>query len=461
MLRKSASDFDLGYRPVIAWRHCRLKLYRPLILLAGAIPALAQYAGPAILSRGEAPAAMAAPQINFRPYLEVTGEYTNGLTGVTVNQQGDIANTSAFGEGVTGGISGVHSWKHTQIGLDYRGSYRHYNHQTYYDTSDQTLMLSLTHQFTRHISLSLQESAGMFSGAFGLFGLPQTVQFDPSTNYVPTTDFYDNRTVYFSTGANLIYQKSSRLSFSFGGQGSLVRRRSSALYGVTGASARGDLQYRWSRRTTVGAMYTYTHYDYTGVASGADVHMAALTYANRFSRWWELSGYAGASRTESKFIQTVQLDPAIQALLGVAYGNEVVYSILWGPAGSIRLSRTFPRGVAYVSGDRGIVPGNGLFLTSTSTGVSGGYTYTGLRRWSLGVNVAQFWAKSFGNLVGKYHTLNGGFTATRQIVHAVHFVASFNAVRYSSPDFTKYNRPVYSARIGLGFAPGDVPLRVW
>ena len=432
-----------------------------LVLFAAALPAFAQYAGPAILSRGEAPAAMAAPQIDFRPYLEVAGVYSTGLTGVSVNQQGEIPNTHSFGEELTGGISGVHSWKHTTIGLDYRGSYIHYGQQTYYDSSNQTLMLSLTHQFTRHISLSLQESAGMFSGAFGLFGLPQTVQFDPSTNYVPTTDFYDNRTIYFSTGANLIIQKSTRLSFSFGGEGSLVRRRSTALYGVTGASARGDMQYRLTRRTTIGAMYSYTHYDYTGAFSGADVHMATITYATRLSRWWEVSGYAGVSRAETKFVQTVPLDPAIQALLGVGYGNVVVYNILYSPAVSIRISRTFQRGVAYVSGDRLITPGNGLFLTSTSTDAFGGYTYTGLRRWSFGATVTQSWAKSFGNLFGRYDTLSGGFTVTRQIVRSVHFVASFEASRYSSPDFKQYNRPIYTARIGLGFAPGDVPLRIW
>jgi hypothetical protein len=438
-----------------------LRLFTALGFFTAVVPAFGQFAGPAVLSRGEAPAAMVSPQISFRPYLEVTGVYDSGLTGVTTDQQGDIANVSGYGVELTGGISGVHSWKRTVIGLDYRGSYRHYTKQTYFDSSDQTLMFSLSHRLTRHITLTLQESAGIFSGGFGLFGLPQTVQFDPSTNYVPTTDFYDNRTAFLSTSANLIYQKSARLSFAFQGQGTLVRRRSSALYGVTGGSARADIQYRVSRRTTVGTFYGYTHYDYTGALSGADIHMAALSYATRLTKWWEISAYAGASRAETRFIQSVPLDPAIQALLGVTTGTQVAYSILYGPLASVRISRTFPRGVAYVSGDRGITPGNGLFLTSTTTSVTGGYTYTGLRRWSFGANVSQYWSNSFGNIVGRYNNLSAGLTATRQIVHAVHFVASFNAERYTSPDFSNYNRPVYSARIGLGFAPGDVPLRIW
>ena len=31
----------------------------------------------------------------------------------------------------------------------------------------------------------------------------------------------------------------------------------------------------------------------------------------------------------------------------------------------------------------------------------------------------------------------------------------------STPDFSKYNRPIYDLRIGFGWTPGDVPLRVW
>ncbi|MGO9893588.1 MAG: hypothetical protein ACLPX8_05155, partial [Bryobacteraceae bacterium] len=79
-----------------------------------AVPAFAQYAGPAILSRGEAPTAMAADQIDFRPYLSITGVYDTGLAGVSVNSQGEIGNGSSPGVEFAGGISGIHSWKHTK-----------------------------------------------------------------------------------------------------------------------------------------------------------------------------------------------------------------------------------------------------------------------------------------------------------------------------------------------------------
>jgi len=439
-----------------------LKLAKAFALTVLALPAFGQYAGPAILSRGESPAAMATQQISFRPYLEVTGVYDTGLSGVSVvNAQGDLANRTAEGIDVTGGISGFHSWKHTRLGLNYRGSVREFNKATYYDTTDQFLALSLVHQFTRHVALNLQETAGMFSRSFGLIGLPQTAGYDPNSNIIPTTDFYDNRTIYFSTRADLTLQETARLSFDFGGEGFQVRRRSSDLYGMTGATARGDIQYRITRRTTIGGLYSYSHYDFTRILGGSDVHSGVITYAAALSRRWELSGFAGFARVENRFERTVPLPPEVEALLGTATGAEVTYNVAYIPNIRVRLSRTFSRGVIYAMGGREVMPGNGLFLTSSSTNFSGGYTFTGVRNWSFGINGAYARAESLGNVIGQYDTTSGGFTAARKISRVVHALASVNARRYSSPDFSKYNRPIYEMRFGLGFTPGDVPLRIW
>ena len=95
---------------------------RALFTLVFALPAFGQYAGPAILSRGDAPAAMEAPQINFQPFLSVSASYTTGLSGVNLDTQGNLANATAYGIAISGGISGSHSWRHNHIGLNYLGS---------------------------------------------------------------------------------------------------------------------------------------------------------------------------------------------------------------------------------------------------------------------------------------------------------------------------------------------------
>ena len=439
-----------------------MSLRRVLTIFSLALPVFAQYAGPAILSRGEAPTALVLPQITFRPYVTITGVYDTGLAGVLLaNPQGDLADTKGYGIEVSGGIGGAHSWKTTRIGLDYSGSIRHYNRSTYYDNGDQSLMLSLSHRFTRHTTLSLRESAGLYSRSFGLPGMTSTMPFDPTTSYIPNTDFFDNRTIYVVSQADLTMQKSSRLSFNMGGDYFLTRRRSTALYGVTGNSARGDMQYRWSRHTTIGLNYTFSRFHFTRIFSSTDLHSISATYAVRLTERLEFASYGGAMRVESKFVQSVPVDPIIAALFGIVSTTEVRHGIIWIPNVNARLSLAFKNGVAYVGGGHTATPGNGLFLTSYMTTASGGYNYTGIRRWALGVQSDYSRGSSVANVNGVYSNVSGGFSAARHIARSMHLVASFTARQYNSPDFSKYNRLIYSARVGLAFAPGEIPLRAW
>jgi len=138
-----------------------MKMPRLAALFFLVVPAFAQYAGPAILSRGDAPAAMNVPQIDFIPFLSLVGVYDTGLAGVSVNSQGELANAASEGVELDFGISGVHSWKRTRISLNYGGAAREYSHATYYSGVDQSLLLGITEQFSRHVSLQLNESAGI------------------------------------------------------------------------------------------------------------------------------------------------------------------------------------------------------------------------------------------------------------------------------------------------------------
>jgi hypothetical protein len=438
-----------------------LKLGRVLALFGLALPAFAQYAGPAILSRGEAPAAMSAPEIKFRPFVELTATYDTGLSGVAVtNAQGDLPNLGSYGVTLSWGVSGTHSWRHTKLGLEYRGSLSHLQ-KSAYDSVEQAVLLGITHRVTRHMQLSLRESAGIFTRAFGLGGLAQTVPFDPSQSYIPTTDFFDNRTYYFSTQADLTIQKSTRLSFDLGGNDIGTRYRAAGLIGTNGYGAHADVQYRISRRNTIGASYNYQRFSYRGAYGDVDIHSVAASFARSLSAKVEFSATLGASRVEPKFIQSVPVDPVIAILLGVTSTTEIAHFVTWIPTGSARISRTFREGVLYLSAARSVTPGNGLFTTSYSNQVSAGYTYTGLRRWSMGVQASYDRAKSVGNFNGIYSALSGGFSASRQIVRTVHMVLGYDIRKYTSPGFENYNRTIQEAHIGFGWAPGDVPLRIW
>jgi hypothetical protein len=439
-----------------------LKLVRALTLFGLALPVFAQYAGPAILSRGEAPAAMSAPEIKFRPFVEFSAGYETGLAGVAVtDSQGNLPNAESYNLVLGWGVSGSHNWKHTKLGLDYRGSLGHYPQQSTYDSVSQSFLLGLTHQVTRHISLSLRENGGVFTRAFGLGGLSQAVPFDPSQSYIPTTDFFDNRTYYLSSQADLKIQKTTRLSFDLGGASFLTRYRAAGLIGTDGLGAQGDIQYRIGRLSTIGAVYHFEHFSYGGQFGNADVHSMAGTFARALAPKVEFAISFGASRIEQKFIQSVPVDPIIAALLGVSSTTEIAHFVSWIPTGNVRLSKSFRQGTAYIIAARGIMPGNGLFITSYSTNVSGGYTYTGVRRWSFSSRVVYDRSESVSTFAGFYSNVSGGFSASRQIARSVHLVFGYDARKYSSADFHNYNRIVQVGHFGIGFAPGDVPLRIW
>jgi hypothetical protein len=438
-----------------------LNFVRATALLAWVSPIFAQYGGPAILVRGQAPSAMTASQIDFQPTFSLGASYSSGLGGVSIDPQGRLINDSSYGIYAAAGISGTHAWKHTRLGLDYHISAQHNPQASFFDGVTQSLSLGITHALSRHSVLAIHTAAGMSSQNNVGVTLISTVPFDPSTLYRPTNDFYDNRTIFVTSQIFLSIQKSTRLSFNFGVDGFLTRRRSTALFGVGGVGARGDLQYRLTRRSSIGAGYNYTHFAFNGIYSSTDVHNLLATYAITLTKSTEFSGYGGAARYETKFVQTVAVDPAVAALIGVNSAQLLTYNRSPTATYGVRLSRVVRRGTAFLSAGRGITPGNGLFLTSTSTNVTTGYSYGGLRRWSLASAATYSTSQSVGNVIGNYKNYSASINAGRKVAPHTNGTFGFTVAHAGSADFVNYNKWQYSANLGLTFSPGDITIRFW
>ena len=438
-----------------------MNFFRAIASLAAVGPLFAQYGGPAILARGQSPGAMSSSQIDFRPYVSVTGTYDTGLNGVSVDANGNPVNDASFGVTLGFGVSGAHSWKRTKIGLNYSGGYTHYVRSFYDGISSQSLQLSLSHQLSRHALLSISTDAALYGSNQATPTLPQTIAFDPNTTYIPTNDFFNDRTVSVSTQASVTIQKSMRLSFSLGGDAFLTRRQSASLYGADGIGAHGDVQYRVSRRSTIGATYNFIRYSFTGIAGSTNTHSVAASYSVVLSRTTQFSAYGGISRYENVFVEIVPIDPAIAAVIGISSAQQVSYQANITPNVGARLSKIVPRGTIFLSASHGINPGNGLFLTSTSTNAGGGYSYTGLRRWSISAGANYNQSNSEGNVIGSYGSYSANMNVSRQVMRMTHAVCTVSARKYTSGDFQNYNKWVYAVNLGLSFAPGDIPIRFW
>jgi hypothetical protein len=208
-------------------------------------------------------------------------------------------------------------------------------------------------------------------------------------------------------------------------------------------------------------MYAYMRYSFKGIFSGTDSHTVGATYSRVLSRSTQLSVTGGISKYENVFVQTVAIDPAIAALIGISSAQRVSYESKIIPNIAFRLSKIVPRGTVFLYASHGLNPGNGLFLTSTATTATTGYNYTGLRRWAISTGATYNRSLSVGNVLGEYSNYAVNLSASRQVARTTHAVFSFNARKYDSGDFKNYNKWAYGVRLGLSFSPGEIPLRLW
>jgi hypothetical protein len=242
------------------------------LVLAFASTAAAQFAdylGPGADTSGASQIGTRSGQVvDLRLYADVSGVYDSGLQPVSVNSKGNLVQVNGlFGEEATLGAYGSHQWEHSQLNVDYRGSFRNYSGNSSYDGIDQQLTLGYTLQKSRRMYFSFTGVGGTLSrgiGALtGYYYLPM-----PSLVDQPSSMLFDNRIYFADGGVDMTYLLSARTSFTVGGQGFIGRRQSDSLSGVIGYVARGSLQRRMSRTLTVGALYDYMHFGYTN-PSGA------------------------------------------------------------------------------------------------------------------------------------------------------------------------------------------------
>ena len=423
-----------------------------------------EYTGPAILSRGfSANRPTVLDAVLFQPFLGIAGIYNTGLTGLTLNPDGQISSVNSLGTELSFGITGRRLYKNDVIGLNYHGTLNHYTHASYYDGTNHLLDLDLKHRATKHVSINLKESVGMYSNNTTLLNSIGTS--DPSiagTDYVvtPNTQAFDNRVIFASSQADVVVQKSARLSFNLGGGGFLVRRRSSSLFGVSGYQARADSSYRLTKKTTVGVYYAFSHYDFTKAFGGSDVHTIGVNYSLAINRRLEFRLRAGASRAETLGLITVQVDPVIAAILGQAYGVQTIYRINYAPDVSAQITREFKDGRTTAEYTRGVTPGNGVFLTSTRESGSIHAEYSGIHRYALSLGGGRDTLDSLGVALGQYSSYYGRGGVVRHLAKSVQGDAHLEYRTYKIEN-SKFNRNQLRVSLGLTFSPSERPLSIW
>jgi hypothetical protein len=417
---------------------------------------ISNYLGPGILTRGAGDIGTRAGQdVSLRFFVNATGIYENGLLPYSVDGAGNLVTVNGlWGTEVALGGYGVHNFRHARLGLDYRGTYRHYTQQSFYDGTDHQLALGYTYQKSRRLVFDMRQIAGTVSQATSFGGyLP------PVTDAVvtPASLLFDNRADFLQSSLDVNLLKSDRTTLTFGGEWFGVWRKAPGLVGMQGYDVRGTIQHRVSRRTTLGVSYQHAHYDFPKVFGQSDINSYSGIWATQLSRFWTISVQGGAYQAEVQGLQRVAVDPAIAALLGVATTVQTFYRKSIFPQAGVTLDRKFQRANLSFHYERGVSGGNGVYLTSRQESGSAAFSYTATRKWSFNIRGGYTRLIGIGQNLQPYSGFTGSASTTYAITNQIHVIAAYDARRQEIVDAT-FRQTSYRASIGISFSPGDIPL---
>ncbi len=417
---------------------------------------ISNYLGPGILTRGAGDIGTRAGQdVSLRFFVNATGIYDSGLLPYSVDGNGNLVTVNGlWGTEVAAGAYGVHNFRHARLGLDYRGTYRHYSQKTFYDGTDHTLALGYTYQKSRRLIFDMRQVAGSVTQAtsFGAY-LPAVTD----AVVTPASLLFDNRVDFLQSSMDVNYLKSDRTTLTFGGEWFGEWRKAPGLIGMQGYDLHGAIRHRLTQRTTIGVNYQHAHYDFPKAFGQSDINSFTGTWATQLSRSWTLHLQGGAYQAEVEGLQRVAVDPAIAALLGVTTTVQTFYQKSIFPQWNVGLNRHFQHASLSFGYSRGVTAGNGVYLTSRQDSGNAAFSYTGVRKWSFSVNGGYNRLDGIGQNINPYSGFTGGTSATYTITNPIHLIVAYYARHQEIVD-AAFRQDSYRASIGISFSPGDIPL---
>lgn len=421
---------------------------------------LSSYQGPGISSPGVGSiGSPSGQQLDLRYYVGVSGVVDSTIVPFATDSQGNLIHIPyLYGIEVSGGAYGVHSWKRSQLALDYEGSYTKFMNYDGYNSTNHALNLGYTDQISRHLTLDLRESAG--SLIFGTGQVADAASAALNSSFTPAASLYNARVYYLQSSASATWQQSARMSYTFGGSAFLQDLKSEGLSNTWGYTFNASAKRRMSKNTTLGVTYALSHFEFPVFASVSDSNDFEGFFATTFARFWTLSIGAGATVTSGRSMFTFALNPVIAALLGQSTVTGISSFQTTYPSGTASLKRQFQHALLAFNYYRGVNSGNGAFTTGRLDNASASISYTGVRKVNLGASGSYYSFKSIGQDLGTYSLYSAGAGVSYALGRDLYL-----AVRYDFLDqqinISNYSHTGSRATVGLNFSPGNLPLSLW
>ncbi len=420
------------------------------------------FSGPSVLSRGPRPIGFGSGRPVKLTFFAGTGvTYATGLMSAATDEKGNLRNDSSIGGYLNIGMYGVRSLRRGSVGFNYQANWQIFTEQTYYTGVNQSMSVNYTRQLNRRSSFALGVGAGQSHTTLdGMRGSFATSYFD--TPIDPASEIFDSPNYFVSAFGSINYQVSARWTVAATASTFAVRRHSAVLVNSNGWAAGGQAMYALSRRSSVGVGIHTGSFYFQRAFGEAQYTGYMMQYSRVLSSRWSIGGGAGVNQIHAKRLTAVRVDPVIAALLGRGTTIAAGESNNSGFAGSATLFGAVPKGQVSVSYLRGVLPGNGLYLTSTGESAHASYVYTGIRRVSAyatgSIGRIKDELQASNNLPqNKYESASVGMSI--RIFSAVSFTSQASVGRFDISKYASRNRAFISA--GLAFSSGQLPLLQW
>jgi hypothetical protein len=376
-----------------------------------------EYTGPAVLSRSYSISQPLVPeQVRWQDSAGLNFVYDTGISR-QINPDGSLgAPSTLVGTQLTWSLSGRHYFRRDQVSVNYTGNFSQYSGLGAYNGANNTVAVTYSHVLSRRLTLDLAGNGSILSQNSVLENQPVGPETIANINLAssPNIQIYDIGTKQFSSQADVTWHETSRLSFSAGTSYFGISRDSTLLLGMTGQQARGDVNYRLTRKMTVGAYYSFSHYLYPHGFGNSDTNTFGAIYSYAFNRTMQLRFRGGISQVESVGLETVQINPIIAALLGVNTGVIDAYTTYKTADSSAQFIKDFRGGTtASLSYARGISPGNGVFQTSQQESISATLAGRVFRIYSIQAALGRDTLESVSQALGKYQSEYGRISLSR------------------------------------------------
>jgi hypothetical protein len=411
-----------------------------------------------MLSRGgNQPGHRGRAPMNLTVYGALRGTVESGLTPVRLNEDGEIVNENRYGGQAEIGLYGAHAWKRTNLGIDYRGDYRRTTPSTGYDGANQALSFDINHTFNARSAMYFRQTAGSSNRAFGGFAAPSIV--DPVLNLV-NNELFDTRSYFSQTSAGFSYRTSARMTYTFSGDGFFVKRPDPRLIGVSGFRGGAGFQYRVDGRTTLGLQYQHMAFRYPRVNGGSDMQGPVGLYRKQLTRDFGINVSVGAMRVVSRGTQSVLLSPEVAAILGRPRGITAFERRVWVPQIAAGVGYTRQRSRLTVGYMTGMSPGNGVFQATQMNTAYAGYSFTGIRKLSLGLSGRYSNNTSKSIDIGNMSLFSGGGGATYKLSRLISLSTQMDYRKFGTTSGLR-GREGFFLSFGLSFSPSEVPISIW